>query len=33
MASILRGSREALHQYPIWTLDVTILSPMELDER
>jgi trimethylamine--corrinoid protein Co-methyltransferase len=33
MAEIVRGSREALRQYPLFTLDLTTLSPLSLDER
>ena len=33
MASAVRGSREALRQYPLFTLDLTTLSPLQLDER
>ncbi|MCS7259932.1 MAG: trimethylamine methyltransferase family protein [Anaerolineae bacterium] len=33
IATIVRGSREALRQYPLWVVDLTTLSPMELDER
>jgi trimethylamine:corrinoid methyltransferase-like protein len=33
MAAAVRGSREALRQYPLFTLDLTILSPLQLDER
>ncbi len=33
IASIVRGSREALRQYPLFTLDLTTLSPLELDQR
>ena len=33
IAAIVRGSREALRQYPLWVVDLTTLSPMELDER
>ena len=33
MATVVRGSREALRQYPLFTLDLTTLSPLQLDER
>ena len=33
MASAVRGSPEALRQYPLFTLDLTTLSPLQLDER
>jgi trimethylamine--corrinoid protein Co-methyltransferase len=33
MAAAVRGSREALRQYPLFTLDLTTLSPLQLDER
>lgn len=33
MAAAVRGSREALRQYPLITLDLTTLSPLTLDER
>jgi trimethylamine--corrinoid protein Co-methyltransferase len=33
MATAVRGSREALRQYPLITLDLTTLSPLTLDER
>ncbi len=33
LAEIVRGSREALRQYPLFTLDLTTLSPLQLDER
>jgi trimethylamine---corrinoid protein Co-methyltransferase len=33
MATAVRGSQEALRQYPLFTLDLTTLSPLQLDER
>ena len=33
MAVAVRGSRQALRQYPLFTLDLTTLSPLQLDER
>jgi trimethylamine---corrinoid protein Co-methyltransferase len=33
MAVAVRGSQEALRQYPLFTLDLTTLSPLQLDER
>jgi trimethylamine--corrinoid protein Co-methyltransferase len=33
MATVVRGSREALRDYPLFTLDLTTLSPLQLDER
>jgi len=33
LAEIIRGSREALRKYPLFTLDLTTLSPLQLDER
>ena len=33
MSAAVRGSREALRQYPLFTLDLTVLSPLQLDER
>ena len=33
MAAAVRGSPEALRQYPLFTLDLTTLSPLQLDER
>ncbi len=33
MATAVRGTREALRQYPLFTLDLTTLSPLQLDER
>jgi len=33
IATIVRGSREVLRQYPLWVVDLTTLSPMELDAR
>jgi trimethylamine--corrinoid protein Co-methyltransferase len=33
MASMVRGSREALRRYPLFTLDMTTLSPLQLDGR
>ena len=33
MAVAVRGTREALRQYPLWVLDLTTLSPLELDAR
>ena len=33
MASAVRGSRERLREFPLFTLDLTTLSPLQLDER
>jgi trimethylamine--corrinoid protein Co-methyltransferase len=33
MAAAVRGGREALAQHPLFTLDLTVISPMELDGR
>ena len=33
MASAMRGSRQALREYPLLTLDLTTLSPLQLDGR
>lgn len=33
MLSVVRSSREALRQYPLLTLDLTTLSPLQLDDR
>ena len=33
IAARVRGGREALRQYPLFTLDTTTLSPLELDTR
>jgi trimethylamine--corrinoid protein Co-methyltransferase len=33
MAVAVRGSRDALREFPLLTLDLTILSPLQLDER
>jgi trimethylamine--corrinoid protein Co-methyltransferase len=33
MAAAVRGSREALREYPLFTLDLTTLSPLQLDAR
>jgi len=33
MLTALRGSREALREYPLLTLDLTTLSPLQLDDR
>lgn len=33
IAALVRGSREALREYPLFTLDTTTLSPLELDLR
>jgi trimethylamine--corrinoid protein Co-methyltransferase len=33
MAAAVRGSEEALRQYPLFTLDLTTLSPLQLDQR
>jgi len=33
MATAVRGTSEALRQYPLFTLDLTTLSPLQLDER
>jgi trimethylamine---corrinoid protein Co-methyltransferase len=33
MLSLVRGSREALRQYPLMALDLTTLSALQLDER
>ncbi len=33
MAAAVRGGREALAQYPLFTLDLTVVSPLELDGR
>jgi len=33
MASAVRGSRQALRDYPLLTLDLTVLSPLKLDGR
>jgi trimethylamine--corrinoid protein Co-methyltransferase len=33
MASAVRGGREALRRYPLFTLDLTTLSPLQLDGR
>jgi len=33
MAAAVRGSREALRRYPLFTLDLTTLSPLQLDAR
>jgi trimethylamine--corrinoid protein Co-methyltransferase len=33
MAVAVRGSREELREYPLFTLDLTTLSPLQLDER
>ena len=33
MLTVVRGSAESLRQYPLMTLDLTTLSPLQLDER
>lgn len=33
MAAAVRGSRQALRDYPLFTLDLTTLSPLQLDAR
>ena len=33
MAAAVRGSREALRRFPLFTLDLTTLSPMTIDKR
>lgn len=33
IASAVRGGRQALRDYPLFTLDLTTLSPLQLDER